>query len=333
MDSEWNPLLPDARERWLRAAGWLGLLLGLWLAPERVRAEYASVTPDECITGRRPADELWLVSTRELPSGACGATFQPEVQRYADQAGWQSTSLAELVNAPARPTLIYVHGNRMAWDDAVRSSWDLYYSLTRWHELPPMRLIIWSWPSDQIPGLLRDVRVKADRADTESFYLAEFLGQMPPDAPLSLVGYSFGSRVIAGGLHLVGGGVLYGRSLEAMGQWPHRTASTRAALLAPALEDLALAEGQIFGQAARSAQQILVLYNTCDPVLKRYYILDQCRSHRAMGYSGAVGALPENVVWEQDVGPWVGRTHSLSSYLGSPDVIGTTSRYALFTSP
>ena len=74
-----------------------------------------------------------------------------------------------------------------------------------------IRFVIFSWPSSKVSGgLLNDVRVKAARTGPAGCQLAWLIDQMPAETPLSLVGFSFGARIITGGLHVLAGGSLGG---------------------------------------------------------------------------------------------------------------------------
>ncbi|MBM4000641.1 MAG: alpha/beta hydrolase [Planctomycetes bacterium] len=291
-----------------------------------------------------------MVSTRCLDAPCGGGDFQPAVFHYDGEGLWQPAPLDALLASPAMPTILFVHGNRMSFDGAVLSAWDLYYALNRGRAIPSVRVIIWSWPSDQLPGPIRDARVKADRADRESFYLAAFLGRYSatPDAPLSLLGYSFGCRVISGALHYANGGSLLGysaRSAEPIdpeqpsGDAPARvdrslrSRSTRVALLAPAMDHATLDPSGVYGASIAAADRWLVLHNSCDPVLKRYRLLEPFPGVAAMGFEGPHGAFPDNAVWQLDVAPFVGRSHKLEHYFGSPAIIATLARYAIPAPP
>ena len=72
----------------------------------------------------------------------------------------------------------------------------------------PIRFVIWSWPSAQVRGQLRDVRTKANRTELAGYCLAWVLTHLPETQQVSLLGYSFGARIATGAMHLVGGGEL-----------------------------------------------------------------------------------------------------------------------------
>src|SRR3569623_1387579 len=145
--------------------------------------------------------QLWLVSTRSLPHDArANGLSLPEVRRYESNSSWSQSTLEELLssNEPRLTTSGLVHGNDTESPLAISKCFEVYRNLTRCS--PPeqrVRVIVWSWPSDHIPGPFReDARIKAQRTNVEAYYLAKFVDRQRGDAPISLVGYSFGARNI-----------------------------------------------------------------------------------------------------------------------------------------
>src|SRR5262249_26100366 len=128
---------------------------------------------------------------------------------------WQPSDLASLTSASsAMPTVIFVHGNQISPGDAKQEGLALYRRMVWASDSPtPIRYVIFSWPSSKIPGLLRDVRVKAMRTRPAGCQLAWLIDQLPGDEPIELIGFSYGARIITGALHVLGGGDLSGLAL------------------------------------------------------------------------------------------------------------------------
>ena len=228
-------------------------------------------------------------------------------------------------------TLVYVHGNRFTWSDAIEYG---HYarSALRTRNTPGLsvRFVIWSWPSAPIRGVVRDVRVKAMRADVEAAFLARFLAGLDDDSRVSLLGLSFGARIITGALHLRAGGRLNGLVAP-----PAPAAQpVRVVLMAAALDNDWLLPGHFHGRALSQTDAVLSLYNSCDPVLKRYHLLQRCSRAQALGYTGAVGPLrcPDGFArFEQhDVCRVIGRTHHETSYFFSCALMSHARRYLLW---
>jgi hypothetical protein len=178
-------------------------------------------------------------------------------------------------------------------------------------------------------GLMRDVRVKAQRAHFEAYYLARFLSELHPDAPTSLIGSSFGARVITGALHLLNGGRLDSYQLPRGA----RHSPARVVLMAAALHREWLLPGEYHGRAFAQTDEMLLLYNTCDRVLRRYHLLDKRTRPEALGFSG-LPASPASGHREQvaqmDVCRTIGGSHRERWYFSSPALMDLARRYLLW---
>jgi hypothetical protein len=281
------------------------------------------------------ASQLWLVSTRELPHGNQHSSRRrmPQVELYETGDVWRPSSLDELVAARDRrlTTIVLVHGNDT--DDPLAKSKGLgiYRALAERAERP-LRLIVWSWPADYLGGTLRrDARVKAERADVDAYYLAQFIGELDREEAISLVGYSFGARVVSGALQLVGGGSLAGRT---SGRNDPR-APVRAVLLAAAIDDDWLLPGHRYGRALAVVERLVVLVNPHDRVLRFYRFLAPGTGATALGAHGLASAdelEPYRAKIEQiDVGSLVGVQHGWSSYARCPDILEQIKRETLLS--
>jgi hypothetical protein len=233
---------------------------------------------------------------------------------------WVSRTIADLQAAdPSKRTCIHVHGNRVDFCKANAGGWTFYSTLTGGcTERPPMRFIIFTWPSDRVQGTGRkDVQIKMVRAECHSYYLAWFVRQLSPETPLSLVGYSFGTRVIGGGLHLLGGGTLRGRSVGSADPRP----GIRVVMLAAAMDNTHFLPGQAFQCGPCLIDQLLVTRNTADLAMKWYplmykLMLFRKRGQQSLGYTGLAGmnCLPclAGRVEHRDVTCAVGKNHDWS---------------------
>lgn len=279
--------------------------------------EQTSTFSGSCCGAER-ADEVWLISTRHLgcPSPDKSSDVDLHVEYYGgEDRGWIESSFDEFLagSDPAQPTMIYVHGNRIEWNDAIQRGWHVRNSVLGCSQVEPVRFVIWSWPSDKIHGQFRDVRAKAARTNGEAYYLAWFVSQLDPTAPVNILGYSFGARVATGALHLLGGGELAGLTMP-HGQVPR----IHVALLAAALHNYWLQPWACHGSALLRVDRLLVHYNSCDPYLKRYRFIEKHASPDALGYTGmrvddSQGAWIE----QRDVCPIVGKSHAQANYFNS----------------
>lgn len=282
-------------------------------------------------------DSIWLVSTRHLPCPCQCKSHNPDfrIKRYNPGRGWADSTLEDFdaAESTAESTAIYVHGNQTNWSHAIDLGHLAYRGLTRRAEKPhSIRFVIYSWPSDKICGLARDVRVKADRADGECCYLAYLLNRMKPNTHVGLFGFSFGGRIIAGALHVEGGGHLHGYCPGNSEAKPTRT--VRAVLMGAAMHNYWILPGRRFGECTSYVDSMLVQYNSCDRVLRMYPRIERGSRPEALGHTGvpSFSALGENRdrVAEQNACCVLGKRHSAESYLYSETVMSRARPYLVW---
>lgn len=297
------------------------LVLGIsMLAAEPLRAEDEPAGPNS---------QLWLISSRF--AGNCGA------ERTADRLGYwvygadhqfSAASVEQFLatDTPGVPTIVFLHGNRVGWQESVNRGWLVYQLIESQAGGRPLRFVIWSWPADQIRGPLNDVRTKAARSDVEAGYLAAVINRIHPDVPLSLIGYSFGARSITGALEL-----LAGRSDS-----PQRR--IRTMLVAAAVDAHWVLPGNYHGAALSQVEQAFLTINPADQALKRYRWVYRGRYNpQALGWAGP--ACPGRL------GPWlaklemanvacaVGRKHDFFRYIRSGAVVSRLGWYGFLSEP
>jgi hypothetical protein len=278
------------------------------------------------------SEHIWLVSTRCAPQ--CGEVSsslgQINYWRMSAEHGWVAADEEAFLHGDdhALPTTIFVHGNRTDRDRAVEQSWCLYQQMRYQAAGQPFRLVIWSWPSDRIPGSNRsDAQVKAAYSDAEASYLAMLLGRMEGQTPVSLIGYSFGTRVITGALQIVAGGAIGGQPLSAQGAVEHKP--YRVMLIAAAIDANALLPCGRAGLALSQVDKMLITRNACDRVLKWYPMMYGHGGPEALGFVGPLGCGETDKIELVDVSCSVGRTHDWAQYAMAPEICGRLAHYAL----
>ena len=272
-------------------------------------------------------DQLWLISTREAPSACCQGTVGPEAfcyHRLDDSGQWAAADLPAFLASsdPAMPTTIFIHGNRTDAQRAVDMGFQFYQQLKCQSNGRPFRMVIWSWPSDRVCGGARlDAQTKACRSDAESLYLAAILDRLPAKAPVALIGYSFGARVITGSLELLAGGSV---ACQTLSRQTTAALRIRAVLIAAAEDSDWLAAGHRNGQAIGQTESMLIIRNLNDPVLRRYGLMYHIGGPDAMGFTGpcCVGAEDQKKVELIDLSCEVGRYHDWDLYSQAPSLLG-----------
>lgn len=259
-------------------------------------------------------DRLWLISTRSLSWDACRAslTNPPFDISRVDHCGITGqATLDDLLNdRPVdQPVLIQIHGNRMTYQTAKERGLFVYQQTAPYCDPRPLDYVIFSWPSEQEGLLLKDGREKAERTDLQGLYLAWLLRELAQrDIPVAIIGFSFGGRIATGAAHALAGGTLAGRTLPG----DHlRGANISLGLIAPALEDDWLREGHYHGLATQNIQNLSILFNRRDAVLRRYWLIDKVRGNMALGYTG-----PKSIAARFDGTPTPVVAHDCSLTLG-----------------
>jgi hypothetical protein len=286
---------------------------------------------------------MWIVSTRGVCIPKCGEA--PDLSfAVRDSSGtWHDTTLDAFVAATAKgQTRFWVHGYAVKPEEAFEVGSAAYERFVDEKE-SPVRFVVWSWPSER-EGIRRvkDIREKGCRTHVESYCLGWLVTQMNAEADISMIGYSYGTRIIAGGLHVAGGGQICGLGLseptivmasDATSE-PEQLASRqcRAVLLAAAMGSDWLVDGGFNERALGQTSEMLSIFSSSDRVLKFYPLATKEKHDHALGYTG-LAPLPtpddgNGKFAELDLYQSIGTEHSLETYLGQPEVTAAA-RHAL----
>jgi hypothetical protein len=284
-----------------------------------------------------PPQAVWLISTRgaahcgELDDSLNSVCYW----RWTDECEWSSSDARgfQAADDATAPTVVFIHGNRTSDDDAVAKGWYVYETIRSQSAGRPFRYVIWSWPADRVGRRNRpDVQLKAAYSDAESYYLAAWMGTLRPGRKVSLVGHSFGPRIITGAMHMLAGGELAGQRLpkDTVAAWTaEKRNPVRAVLLAAAEDADALAPDSTNGLALSLLDQVLITRNCCDRVLRWYPRLYGRGGPQALGWSGPCGVDSDASakIGVVDVSATVGKIHDWHRYCSASDVRSLWAHY------
>ncbi len=274
----------------------------------------------EC--GLRDGDELWLVSSRDIGCPGCDLAGLRYRRREGDRWELRDRGLFEEPAIADRPTVVFVHGNRTDLSYAIRRGNQAYRAFVAADPtIGPVRFVVWAWPSERDSIGVRDFRLKAHRADLEGCLFGTFLARLPSHQPLNLIGYSYGSRIVLGGITMLTGRPLHGRQVELPPDYV--PPPIRVTLIAAATAPSSLLPGQLYGSAYELIDRLLLINNSDDRALRLYRFVDRAASMPALGSSGlAVRRLVDGGlrVEQRDVAAQVGSQHKIDLYFGSPTV-------------
>ena len=115
--------------------------------------------------------------------------------------------------------------------------------------------------------------------------MANFVKSLNLQQPIGYLGYSFGSPIVCGAHHLLAGGTLSGYQLAEL---PPQIYPDRISLIAPAFDRQGLTARGKYNQALVGVDKVVNLYNSVDPILKRFRFFDRNSSPVAAGFAGII---------------------------------------------
>lgn len=294
------------------------------LSSGTVAAESNTTTPsvlqEVCVQSPQSfGGDVWELSTRHLgcvDSRRSGWLDKLQALRWTGR-GWTSSTIDEALSKSAGATvaprtILYVHGNWMERDNA-RERVNIVDRYLARRATEPYRIMMLSWPSERNQPVLKDIRSNAAMSDANSVIVAELLRALSESpTQVSLLGFSLGARSVTGGLHM-----------DAQNPIPHP--SYRVSLVAPAVDKNWLQPGGKESLALTHVERMVNLYNSKDPILRRFRFIDSVARPIAGGFAGFEGLstarstkpLENNpLIRQYDCGGSIGATHSERSYYG-----------------
>lgn len=268
-----------------------------------------------------PAADVWVASSRRLP-GICLVPTRAglDIERLSggDCGRWVRAHVDDLFAEQDRPLVVFVHGNRYSAHEAKSQGLRLARMLAAaCPDAGPVRMLIFSWPSEQQGGLLRDVRAKYDRAPSDGHYLAWLLGRVDPERPVAIVGHSYGALV---GLQAMTDLVAADRrGASGAAPWAGRRGRTHLVLVAAAVRYDALAPRGPYRDSLACVDRLTLVANPSDFALRFFDCIDRCDHTDALGVVAMPRRwLPADFDYRAvDAADIVGVKHRLSPYLDS----------------
>ncbi len=270
-----------------------------------------------------PDGDVWVVSTRRLP-GICGLPTHADFDVERRIGGrWERSDIAELLDDPSRPLVFFIHGNRYEPHDAKAQGVAVARRLEAHGSfVAPPRTVVFSWPSQQQGRLIASSRNNYRRSYADGHYLARLLGDVSPEQPVAIIGYSFGCTIAVGAIEdLV---EAEGDATTDVAPWVGRPGRTHLVLVAPAIRHDALAPRGPFAAAASGIDRLTLVINSSDLALKMFPHLDPQIGGDALGAVGMPRRwLPGAVEFAAtDAADIIGRKHAFPLYLESATLAG-----------
>lgn len=268
-------------------------------------------------------ERFWIVQTRECPQ-VMGSDPWPKLKvlHFDKEGELVERDPRELfAQTIGRPVFIQVQGSLTTPDIALGGLMWSQAWLPENRVLPPDAVVIaFDWPSQRVyQNDLRDINEKGRRAYVAGFHLASFLLGFPRESRISVLGQSYGGRVVPSALHLLGGGCLDSQNHDPQVrlQGTRPDLHIRAMIVEGASDHNWLDPDERFGRALHGCEQLLNIYNRRDEALVRYPFLIKSGHRKALGRRGMtqgdfdrIGPLAAKYE-EHDVHDLLGREHTL----------------------
>ena len=246
-------------------------------------------------------DQVWIVMATS--DGFYCQTLENNAWRVADVKEFYAGDSAD------RSTVIWAHGFKTDMTGAAESGCSFRNTIDAARAAAgstrAYRLVIWKWSSERGAGRLRiDAQMKGRIADAEGRRLANFIGGMNASNNVSLVGFSFGARVV-------------GSALQCLATVPSTYMTNRTGRVSLVLASSACDYGAFdwnYANGAAIPAYVLNIYNPADFAL-RYYPFISDTGSQAQGvypitgsaFTGAVGSA-----FNINVSGAVGKEHSFT---------------------
>lgn len=215
----------------------------------------------------------WIISFRHCPqSGSPCSADQCTEYHYFGPTGVTGRRPPEEFYACLRPDVpvcMMVHGSLVRWEQMRDEGHQTYEWLRRAAPHTQFQMVFVTWPSERLllPVPPVDFSMLGAQSSYNGLYLARVLSKFPSDISVSMIGHSHGARLVASGLHLVGGGELNGFRLKPrQTPWPR----LRAVMAAAAFDHHWLDPDQRYSHAFENTESLLNFRNRDDFALRMY---------------------------------------------------------------
>ncbi|HEU5117393.1 MAG TPA: hypothetical protein VFT74_12185, partial [Isosphaeraceae bacterium] len=268
-------------------------------------------------------ERFWIVSTRDCPQVMGSDPWAClKVLHFDDRGNLVPVDPSVMLTQTiGHPVFIQVQGSLTTPDVALGGLlWTHTWLQSDGVMRPDTVVIAFDWPSQRVyRSPVRDIEEKGRRAYIAGFHLARFVQGFPAESQVSILGQSYGGRVVPSALHLLGGGALNSQDHDPYVRLPalRPDLHVRAIILGAASDHNWLVPGQRLDHVLHGCEGLLNLYNSRDEALRLYPFLRRSGHHHAIGKVGLknhdfarLGSLASRYC-EHDIDPQLGDEHTL----------------------
>ncbi|MDR2344499.1 MAG: hypothetical protein LBE18_00380 [Planctomycetaceae bacterium] len=271
--------------------------------------------------------DIWMITTETASwTKATESEFNKilywRLHKTKSQMYWEKSDAATffITQNPSIPVLIFSPGYTSTKTETIEIGLKI---LGLFDPNKPIRMIFWQWPAEKLNcRLLPDIRSKIPVAEANGIYMSILLKKLKPNSKVSILGFSFGTRLI-------------GDAVENTADSKPDGMKINLIYGGAASDSQWLAKGNKNGNVPKIAHNILVFYNQEDFRLKFYPFL-YADENNAIPL-GSVGAPmnridPEyhNKIEMVDLAPHIGFRHKTVILIGSKPFKNRINKYFFF---
>ena len=272
--------------------------------------------------------EYWIISSRRCFQRGQAYCPQGGLGYYSVDAAHQLTPTTQQTFLSSLrfdlPICFVVHGNLTSFEDLRQTAPTIEQWIRGGGPGQPLQIVFYTWPSDDIPTPFPQVALGAggEQAEFNGRYLAGLVSMFPAHSRVSFFGHSYGARVVASTLHLLGGGVTQINPHPMNAGGPRRY---RAVFAAAAIDRDWLNPQSRYGRALWVTEWLLNVRNQADFVIN-VYPWRTLFGQQALGRMGLSPGDRRQMGWlsarvtEWDVTRKVGSQHAWAFYYTQPDI-------------
>lgn len=219
--------------------------------------------------------DIWMIDSYSIPwTKASEKSFERIAYFKLEKNRWVRSDAETFHSSqtPEIPVVIFSPGYTSTTSDTVGVGMSLY-RICELHE-KPFRMIFWNWPAKkEIICLRPDIRAKIPVATANGEYMSMFLRKLKPESKVSILGFSFGTRIVCDAVEFLGDDRPEGMRINLV-------------LAAAATDQQWLSARSRHKDVPRLTEKLLVLYNPNDRALHFYFGLYNGGHVEALGRFG-----------------------------------------------
>jgi hypothetical protein len=238
------------------------------------------ITPTPVCATDEHTQDVWMITTETASwTKATESEFEKILYwrqvKSGTQRHWEKSDAKKffVTQNPNVPILIFSPGYTSTKSDTVEIGFKI---LSLCDSSKPIRMIFWQWPAEKIAcRLLPDIRSKIPVAEANGNYMSMLIKRLKPESKVSILGFSFGTRLL-------------GDAVENVGDLKPTGVKINLIYGGAASDKQWLANGNRNGNVPKIANKILVFYNPDDFRLKFYsYLYANENNVEPLGSNGA----------------------------------------------